>query len=362
MVAFFSSAENLYPIYCESIVKVFRKSKIQYVDNFDFPEKYKNARGETDKLIKEPYFNKVIQWIYQSTYELNQDRSQGKQVNYKYYEADENFKTYAEVMPKLFRYALDLECLLETIKYKLEKTQEEEPHTINEIRPYIEINILTDGFGDPDLDYHLTNAENLPDIIKYHDIVVKDINNIDKQIRNQENLKPDNGQAYNDILKQYNTEKQNFTTIDKQFPKNEKQLKNIKTMAEKIIAAQMDNDPAQEYFTIINEANNNPIIMNFINNVHQLFLSAEKLAGFEKQVNALRQQTGGSPFMVGGAPSNFVELIIKTPNDPDSPSHIIVPLGNVYEYSKLQPIRQIYKPNEAKLDESDLLETYNLDA
>lgn len=37
-----------------------------------------------------------------------------------------------------------------------------------------------------------------------------------------------------------------------------------------------------------------------------------------------------------------------------------VPIGSLYEYSKIQPIRQNYKPNEAKLDESDLLETYNL--
>jgi hypothetical protein len=38
-----------------------------------------------------------------------------------------------------------------------------------------------------------------------------------------------------------------------------------------------------------------------------------------------------------------------------------VPIGNLYEYSKIQPIKQNYKPNEAKLDENELLETYNLD-
>lgn len=37
-----------------------------------------------------------------------------------------------------------------------------------------------------------------------------------------------------------------------------------------------------------------------------------------------------------------------------------VPNGNLYEYSKLQPIKQDYKPNEVKLEESEMLETYNL--
>lgn len=41
-------------------------------------------------------------------------------------------------------------------------------------------------------------------------------------------------------------------------------------------------------------------------------------------------------------------------------NNINVPLGSLYEYSKAQPVKQNYKPNEAKLDESDLLETYNL--
>jgi hypothetical protein len=41
-------------------------------------------------------------------------------------------------------------------------------------------------------------------------------------------------------------------------------------------------------------------------------------------------------------------------------TRIRVPVGNLYEFSKIQPIKQNYKPNEAKLDESDLLETYTI--
>ena len=37
-----------------------------------------------------------------------------------------------------------------------------------------------------------------------------------------------------------------------------------------------------------------------------------------------------------------------------------VPIGNVHAYSHIQPLKQEYKMNEAKLDESDLLETYVL--
>lgn len=37
---------------------------------------------------------------------------------------------------------------------------------------------------------------------------------------------------------------------------------------------------------------------------------------------------------------------------------IRVPIGNLYKYPNIQQIRQNYKPNEAKLDENDLLETY----
>jgi hypothetical protein len=39
-------------------------------------------------------------------------------------------------------------------------------------------------------------------------------------------------------------------------------------------------------------------------------------------------------------------------------TRIQVQVGNLYEFSKLQPIKQNYKPNEAKMDDSDLLETY----
>lgn len=42
----------------------------------------------------------------------------------------------------------------------------------------------------------------------------------------------------------------------------------------------------------------------------------------------------------------------------NSITRISVPVGNLYEFSKIQPIKQNYKPNEAKMDESDLLETY----
>lgn len=61
--------------------------------------------------------------------------------------------------------------------------------------------------------------------------------------------------------------------------------------------------------------------------------------------------------------ANGVAIIMtRGTSDPDSAITMQAPIGNLYEYSKIQPIRQNYKPNEARLDESDLLETYNLDS
>lgn len=59
--------------------------------------------------------------------------------------------------------------------------------------------------------------------------------------------------------------------------------------------------------------------------------------------------------------AGFSYIITKNGGVDDS-AILKVPIGSLYEYSKIQPLRQNYKPNEAKLDESDLLETYNINS
>jgi len=56
----------------------------------------------------------------------------------------------------------------------------------------------------------------------------------------------------------------------------------------------------------------------------------------------------------------YVEIINRNTNNLDDTVIQRVPIGNLYEYSKIQQVKQNYKPNETKLDESDLLETYNI--
>lgn len=53
-------------------------------------------------------------------------------------------------------------------------------------------------------------------------------------------------------------------------------------------------------------------------------------------------------------------IITRSDNSQKDGIYKQVPIGNLFSYSKSQPIKQDYKPNEAKLDEGDLLETYNL--
>lgn len=59
-----------------------------------------------------------------------------------------------------------------------------------------------------------------------------------------------------------------------------------------------------------------------------------------------------------GIDDNTTYIMTKENGGSDDFANIQMPIGNLYEISKIQPLRQNYKPNESKLDESDLLETY----
>lgn len=59
--------------------------------------------------------------------------------------------------------------------------------------------------------------------------------------------------------------------------------------------------------------------------------------------------------------SNGIAHILTKDDKNQNIVSINVPIGALFEYSKLQPIKQNYKPNEAKLDDNELLETYNMD-
>lgn len=62
-------------------------------------------------------------------------------------------------------------------------------------------------------------------------------------------------------------------------------------------------------------------------------------------------------FVLGTPIAGQIKIMSKNNNNTQS---IDVPLGNLYEFTKLKPIVQNYKVNEAKLDDSELLETYVL--
>lgn len=74
------------------------------------------------------------------------------------------------------------------------------------------------------------------------------------------------------------------------------------------------------------------------------------------------ESAGVFKFVLFMETADSVAHVLTKSDTSDEKISVKIPIGNLHEFSKITPIKQNYKANEAKLDETDLLETYNLDA